>query len=138
MKTIVTQNRSMLYDHQKRPTKRALRTRYARRSERLDTFASLSAGYWGLPSAHALGLGDPVKLDERCSLEAHSPNLRHIRQAVRARVASSFFCSQAESTPAHLSASANRWAADTSRAMRALRVVPETCFLLMYRIWRIQ
>ena len=30
-------------------------------------------GCWGLPSAHALGLGDPVKLDEQCSLEAHSP-----------------------------------------------------------------
>ena len=27
-----------------------------------------AAGRWGLPSAHALGLGDPVKLDERCSL----------------------------------------------------------------------
>ena len=27
--------------------------------------------------------------------------LRHLRQAFRARVASSFFCSQAESTPAH-------------------------------------
>ena len=32
-----------------------------------------AAGRWGLPSAHGLGLGDPVKLDERCSLEAHSP-----------------------------------------------------------------
>jgi hypothetical protein len=33
----------------------------------------------GMPSANALGLGDPVKLDERCSLEAHSPDLRHFR-----------------------------------------------------------
>jgi hypothetical protein len=24
-------------------------------------------------------LGDPVKLDERCSLEAHSPDLRHFQ-----------------------------------------------------------
>jgi len=29
-----------------------------------------------MPSAHALGLGDPVTLDERCSPEAHSPDLR--------------------------------------------------------------
>ena len=40
-------------------------------------------GQVGLPSAHALGLGDPVKLDERCSLEAHSPDLRHFRAFLR-------------------------------------------------------
>jgi hypothetical protein len=28
------------------------------------------------PNAHALGVGDPVKLDERCSPETHSPDLR--------------------------------------------------------------
>jgi len=33
----------------------------------------------GLPSANAVVLGDPVELDERCSLEARSPDLRHFR-----------------------------------------------------------
>jgi len=33
----------------------------------------------GMASANALALGDPVKLDERCSPEAHSPDLRHFR-----------------------------------------------------------
>jgi len=30
----------------------------------------------GMASANALALGDPVKLDGRCSLEARSPDLR--------------------------------------------------------------
>ena len=30
----------------------------------------------GMASANALALGDPAKLDERCSLEARSPDLR--------------------------------------------------------------
>jgi len=75
--------------------------------------------------SYALGLGDPVKLDERCSLEAHSPNLPHLRQAFRVRVASSFFCSHLcllhgagkqsprppqRHSPQGKSANANRWA----------------------------
>jgi hypothetical protein len=31
----------------------------------------------GIVQRSCLGLGDPVKLDGRCSLEAHSPDLRH-------------------------------------------------------------
>jgi hypothetical protein len=31
-----------------------------------------------MPSANALWLGNPVKLDELCSLEARLPDLRHL------------------------------------------------------------
>ena len=37
-----------------------------------------------MPGANALGLGDPVELDERCSPEAHSPDLRVIWAFFRA------------------------------------------------------
>jgi len=42
----------------------------------------------GMPSANPLWLGGPVELDERCSLVARSPDLRHFR---------AFFLTQAES-----------------------------------------
>jgi len=33
----------------------------------------------GIPSANALWLGDPTRLDERCSLEVRSPDLRDLQ-----------------------------------------------------------
>ena len=54
--------------------RRAPRSRCARRGERRGPFDFAQAK----PRTQALGLDDPVKLDERCSLEVHSPGLRDL------------------------------------------------------------
>jgi len=46
---------------------------------------------WAIPSAALLG--------QVCSLEAHWPDLRHVRQALRTRVASSFSAPQQSPRP---------------------------------------
>jgi len=68
-------------------------------------------GRWGLPSAHALGLGDvrwkltrPIcGIFEHFSLDVRHRSCREHDGARRQdRLASSLYCSQAESTPTHL------------------------------------
>ncbi|GJQ34814.1 MAG: hypothetical protein JETCAE01_08240 [Anaerolineaceae bacterium] len=61
----------------------------------------------GMASAKALGLGDPVKLDERCSLEARSPDLRkshlYLRQgAGRHRLPGKKHYALVDQDPSHL------------------------------------